>query len=358
MGAPEQLDIGAPPSPRRGRWLILGLVVLVVSGLGVVRATGLGMVHEPGSVPTPTRAASDPSTPQPWPVSAGLPAGTVVVLANEGVYTIDAASGLVTKNRARIDAGDSTLTPMSGGVLVWGGSEKTQLLAYGSRDPRYLGRTVRAANTYLPAPDGRVWAARIDPRIPARRNTWSLVDDEGRTSSQVEVRGFAVGDGSGGLFGVDDETLRHVYPEPMARWRGVDLRATGPDGYELLRCASGACAVELHDRVTGATTTAGPVAAGSDPGALSPGNQFVATLGHGPAQDGEDEELQVVQAGSGALLCSFPAGRYGSAFVWLSDRWLVATSDLGLVLYDAVDDVLLHPVVPIDAVRQLVWQPS
>ena len=359
MDGPEQLEIGAPRAPRRRRrWLELGAALLVVAGLGVVRAAGLSAVHEPAPTP-PTRAASDSSSPQPWPVGAGLPAGTLFVLANEGVYTVDAGSGLVTKSHAEVDTGESMLTPMSGGVLLWSdsGHPQARLLAYGSRDPREVDRAVGGANTFLPGPDGRVWAARVDQQNPARQNAWRLMDDAGRVTARADVQGYALADGSGGIFGVDDPTVRHVYPEPE-RWRDVDVLATGPDGYKLLRCAGGRCAVELHDRNTGATTAAGPIDPPSDPGALSPGNRFVASVSHAPTQDNDNEELRVAQAGSGALLSSFPTGAYGTTAVWLSDRWLLATSDLGLVLYDAVDDVLLRPVVPIDAVRQLVWQPA
>ncbi len=357
MAGPEHLEVGpAAPSGYR-RWLVLGAVVLVLAGLGVFRAVGPG----PAPGPEPTRPPAGPtgssSTAEPWPVGAGLPPGTLYVLAGGGLFTVDVGTGLVTRIQVRLDGSGTALTPMAGGVLVWSstGSGRPALLVDGSSDAREPGGGVRGATTFLTGPDARVWAAKVDLRDPAPRSTWRLVDDEGSVTGRVQVRGFAVGDGAGGLFGVEGATLRHVFPAPTQRWRDTDLLATGRDGYELLSCGRGRCSAELHDRATGTVAPVSPVDLVGVPGALSPGNRFVASVAQGPD---EADEVRVTEAGSGALRRSFPSGSYATTFTWLSDRWFVSTSELGLVLYDAVDDVLLHPVLPVDEMEQLVWQPT
>lgn len=329
--------------------------MLVLTGLGVLREVGLS----PAPAPAPTRPPTTPaasSTPEAWPLGSGLPAGTLYVLATAGLYTVDVSSGLVTTTNVRTDASDTKLTPMADGVLVWTttGSRAPRLLAYGSRDPLEPGGGLGGANSFLPGPDGRVWAAKLNRREPSRHVTWRLVDDEGRVGGRAEIRGVAVSDGADGLFGDDDVTLAHVFPAPPQRWREADLMATGPDGFELVRCADDRCPAELHDRRTGAVTPAAAASIFAEPGALSPGNRFLARVDQGP----DDDEINVSEAASGALRRTFPSGGYAITFTWLSERWLVATSERGLVLYDAVDDVLLHPALPVDAIFQLVWRAS
>lgn len=351
MDGPERLDVGEPRQGRRTSYLWVGALALVLAGLAAVH---YGVLVPDSTSTPPIRSSSSPlPTSTTWPV-ASLPSGTLYVLAQTGVYAVDVGSGLVTSAQRSVDTSASVLTPMSYGVLMWspeGGSQS--LVIPGQRSSPELGSEIRSANAFLPGPDGSVWAATLDRRDLTAKSTWRLVDDGNHVQATVSARGFVRTDGAGGLFALDVSTLRHVYPGPVERLDDTDLASVGPDGYELRHCRHGECASRLRDRSIGSDTALSVATPpGFAAGALSAGNRFVAY----ESAIGNKVEVRVGRTGSGEWLRAFPTGDYATAFTWLSDRWLVATSGDGLVLYDAVADRAVIPALPIDGPAQLVWR--
>lgn len=351
MSGPERLDVGRPPAPRGAVLLGVGLVVAVLVGLLLVRQVG-PFARRPLPGPEPD-LASTPATPDGrWP-RTGL-SGTVYALTDDALSTLDLGSGVVGATDVTVDPQGSTITPYAGGVLAWDatGGLAPRLL-FDAQLESEVPDALADENTFLPGPGDRVWATLADPTDPTAPTRWRLRDTGGHVRARAEVAGYALPDGAGGLFAVGGSDLEHVWPTPVRRQPGSTLLATGPDGWVVGRCTGGVCGADLHVRATGAETPLALVpTTGPDLGILSPGNRDVAYVA-----PGDQPQVHVVPLDRGGQLRFFPSGSRGAAFAWLSDRWLVAASGDDLVLYDATDQVLLHPDLPLHDVRQLVWQP-
>ena len=365
MDGPERLEVGRAPLRRRTWWLVLAAALAMVVGLAVVRVTGETSTPAPGPTPSPGGAGSArlaPGTPSAaWP--ARIAAGTLYVLAEDGVHSIDASSGFVGEVAADVDPEDAELTLMLAGVLLWSPGTGPKGLFYqpGSVPERLLGPG-RTGHSFLPAADGDVWVAREDQRDPGRPTTWVRADDTQARGPRVRVDGLAVADGAGGLFDVGPSGVHHVHPGARRDLGPGSVLAVGPDGYVINGCAGGSCVPQLHDRTSGrvsAVDTAAPpnpqrAVASFDPGALSSGNRFLAETLSSDVGD----QVRVSRVGATPqVLRTFPGGSTRTSYAWVSDDWLVSTSEEQLVLYDAATDTLLTPPLPFTGASELVFAP-
>lgn len=341
---------------------MLGLALLVVAGTAVVRSNG---DPAPGPTPPASSVSAGGSSPPPspgWPVDIGLEPGTVWLVARDGITGIDSSSGFVRHQDVDVDPSTTHLTPMSLGVLAWstdGGP--TQLVGVaGTGSTRPVG-PARSAERVLPGPDETVWVAGRPSRGRVATTSWVQADGERATGPRVRVPGSAVGDGSGGLFGVAGRTVRHLYPGAPQDLGTGSVLAVGQDGWVVDRCFGGTCTAELHER-SGQVSTVATAAAPNPqqpvdpaaPGSLSGRNRFVAETVPTDVAD----QVRVSRVGpTPQVLRTFPAGSHGGASAWLSDRWLLASSGERLVLYDAASDTLLTPHLDLEAGTELVFRP-
>ena len=356
VDGPERLENDARPA-RRATWLVLAVAVVLVAGLGVVRFTGVlpgPTPPTPGPSPTETRLGG-------WP--EGIGGGTLYVLDAEGVASVDVSSGRVQRSALRIDPTLVSLAAGGAGVLVWypDGNGTPHLVAARSADTPTVGPVLARARQVLPGPGESMWTTEEvgldDEGTPDR---WRLVGTDDTVLDTVSLTGTVKADGAGGLFvhGADARVVHVVDGEPSTTWRG-GTGAVGLQGWEERRCVRGTCRSALHDRSSGAETPLTRVTSSDfQAPVLSLGSRFVASLQ--PPSGSRDDRLVVRVAVPGAerALRSFPASdENGNGLVWLSDRWLAASGDTGLVLYDAVDDRL----VPLDSTlvlpRELVLRP-
>ncbi len=367
MNGPEHLEADRRPLRRRSAWLVGGVALVVVGGLAVVRLTGSGPA--PAPAPTASRIVRTSSTAgagaarHGWPTGLGLAQGTLYVLADDGLHTVDVTGGLVEQATLDLGPGREELTSLASGVLLWsptGG--RARVLPYAGAEAVRPSGPLRSAAAVLPGPDGKAWAA-VGDRGSAVGRTWVPADETGATGPGVRVTGTAVGDGSGGLLGVSRRSVRHVVPGPARDVGPGTLLAVGSDGYVVNRCVAGTCTALLHersgDRITPVRVAASPnpqrPASGTDPAALSPGNSFLAETFTTDLGD----QVRVSRVGpSPDVLRNFPGGRRGTSLLWLTDRWLVATSAGGLALYDAEDDTLLTPTLPFTEPSRLAFRPA
>lgn len=369
MAEPERLEVDGSRS--RPTWLVLLVAVVVLGGLLVIRlSSAQGPAPDTVGPPVSTSSTrSGPATtpPPPWPVGRGLPSGTLYVLAGSDVYSVDVASGLVEPlGLDRLEPDQAVLTAMAPGVLVWSGDgqPKRRLWYAGGPIEQTLG-PLRSAASILPASGENVWTTAQQDRRPFKDAIWVLANDRGATGQRVRIRGLAVPDGAGGLLDVERTRLRLNGPGTDGKVVvGTYLIAAGPDGLMVDSCTGGLCTPELRDRASGQTSALGPPAPSSpsravavfDPGALSPGNRFLAESGSN--QDGGFELRITATAAPLTPVRTIPVGSRSTTLTWLSDRWLVATSAAGLLLYDAGNDTVLAPSLPFQQPTQLVFQPT
>ncbi len=352
MSGPERLDVGRPSRGRGVRVLGAALAVAVLVGLVLVRQADpfdRRPVLAPTPYPAPTAAAADGR----WP-RTGL-SGTVYVLSDDALSTLDVGSGLVSPTDVAVEPGQTALTPYAGGVLAWDatGGHAPRLLFDGQLEIE-VPDALHEETTFLPGPDDGVWGARSDLFEGTAPTRWSLYDPEGHVRGSARVTGDALPDGGGGLFGAGGTDLDHVWPRQGRRQPGARLVATGQDGWVVRRCSGGGCRAELNVRATGKEVPLALVpTAEPDVGALSPGDRDVAY-----EAPGDQPKVHVVPLDRSGPLRFFPSGSRGFAVSWLSDRWLLAASGADLVLYDTRDQVLLHPALGVQDVTQLVWQPA
>ena len=330
--------------------MVLGLVVVVVVGLAVLRLSGSEPDTAPAPGPTPVRVSAPAR--QAWPDD--LPAGTLFAGAAGRVYTIDTSSGALARTSAEADPGRTSMTRLGDDVLVWRqGSRTRQLLEAGSRTAAPVRGELRSATSFLPGPGGRVWTTR-GPRSGS--STWRLVDADGRVTTSVEVDGAAVSDGAGGLFGSGRQDFRPTFPRPRRPRQAGQVIAAGPDGYLVRSCAETECRFTVHrhgdDTGTAIDTAVGEVTSG---GTLSPSNRFLAVT----ETVGGTSTVRVSVVASGQVLDIFAEPKESrSDAVWLDDRWLALISEDHLVLYDAADDRVVTPAVPLSSVGPLAWRPA
>lgn len=348
MAGPELLEDEGSHLGRRRAWLLLGVVLVVVAALAALRLGRSGVETLPPPTSPPSVATLPPA--QAWP--AGLPAGTLVTSAGGRVSAIDTASGAVRRTGLDAERVDPSLTRLGADVLVWrAGSHTTQLLDRTARDVPVHGE-LRWATSFLPGPDGLVWAARTQ----GAGTTWRLTDPEGHVRRSVVVEGVAVGDGSGGLLEVRPHELRPVTPVAGNTWQPGDVVATGPGGYVVRDCSAPPCRVLLHDRRSGTDTTLrAAVGAGTSGGTLSPADRLLAV---DETEAGTTTlRVSVVATGEVRTVVRAPVPPTDDA-VWLDDRWLALVSADQLVLYDATDDRLVTTGVALHGLGALVWVPA
>lgn len=364
MAGPERLEVEG--SRRRPSWWVLLVVVALLVGLLAVR-----LHSAPDEVPDAVRpsgpAARPPARPStPWPQGRGLPSGTLYVVAGTDVSGVDVASGLVQPlGLDHVDPDQALLTAMAPGVLFSPaeGRPRSRIWFPGSGSVQAAG-PVRSAASVLPAADGEVWTRTRQDWTPSDGATWVQAGDDGATGRRLRVRGLAVPDGAGGLLDVEASSVRVARPEADGEVVGTSVRGVGPDGLVVAACEAGACTLELHDRPSGRTTALGPAgapdpdwfSAALDPAALSPGNRFLAVPG--PDQHGGFEVRLGPTAAPGTVRRTIPVGSRSADLTWLSDRWLAVTSADGLLLYDATDDVVVAPSLPLQRPTQLVFEPA
>lgn len=349
MADPEQLHAEGVRLGQRRSWLALGVALVVLAGLVAFRVGAPG--QDPAPVPAPSPTQPSPRS-QAWP--AGLPPGTLYVVAGGSLSTIDTADGAPTSTGVEATSGATMLTPLADGVLVWrpGTRAGRALLVDGLTVGPVLGR-LRTATGFLPGPDGRVWASEGSR---SGRATWRLVDAEGRASTSVVVDGSAAGDGAGGLLAVGRQGFRPVFPRPGRSVQPGEVIATGPDGYLVRSCAEAECRFVLHRRTDGAKTNL-RTAVGEDTsgGSLSPANRLLAVV----ENVGGTTTLRVSVVATGEVKDIFAEPRPSAdGAVWLDDRWLALVSEDRLVLYDAVDDRVVTPDVPLGDLGPLAWHAS
>jgi len=345
---PEHLHTDGARLGRMPSWLVLGIVVVVV-GLVVLRLAGPRSDTSPP--PAPTQAATSSETSHAWP--AHLPSGTLFAASEGRVQTIDTGDGRLTDTRVQAEPGETSMTPLAGGVLVWQSGSRTGSTVLIDRTGRPGRGELRSATAFLPGPDGSVWAAGAER---PERTTWRRVDVDGRTSTSVSVDGLAESDGSGGLLSITDRGFRPAFP-PSRRARQVgDVIATGPGGYVRRTCAETECRFTLHHHLdepdTELSTAVGEDTTG---GTLSPTNRLLAVT----ETVGGTSTLRVSVVSTGEIVHIFdePKGSTNDA-VWLDDRWLALISEDQLMLYDATDDRIVVPAVPLSSIGPLAWQPA
>lgn len=348
MADPEQLHDDGVRLGRRRSLLILGLVLVVVAGLVVLRLATSGAQ----TLPRPTEPPAAPSSPatQAWPDD--LPPGTLFVGATGSVVMIDTAGGAMT--RTGVPAGPATsMTRLDGGVLVWrGGNPVARTLLVDGQGAVPARGALRTAAALLPGPHGQVWSTTGEGAV---RSTWRLVDPEGRASRSVVVRGTAISDGAGGLLEVRGRRFRPAFPGAGSAWRTGDVIATGPDGFVVRACAAGECRFTLHrDGDDPGRTLDTAVGEDTSAGALSPSDRLLVVT----ETVGGTSTLRVSVVATGEVKDIFatPKGSTDDA-VWLDDRWLAMVSEDHLVLYDAVDERVVTPTIPLSDVGPLAWRP-
>ncbi|SEQ61390.1 hypothetical protein [Microlunatus flavus] len=351
----EDLDVEEHPPLRRNVWVAVGLVVLLVVA-GVVRLADGAPTPQAGAG-SPVAAPSRPERTT-WPGGGEAGSGTLYALANGEVHRIDVASGAVASTGVRLDAIDTVLTPVRGGVLVWlrNGADK-RLLGPGADDVRMVRGALRRGAAFLPGPDGSVWAS-ATRASGSGVTTWRLVDTQGRVAARTQVPGRATADGAGGLLGVLEDGFRPVQPRHDDTLVAGELLATGRDGYLSRTCTDdGQCTALLH------RAGADPVEVGlappmdSNPGTLSPANRFVTLTVLGEPAGA----VQVRAIDSPRVLESFMEdGPAGGSAAWTSDHWVALVSSSGtVVLYDATGDEVVRPHLDLGStVQQLVWSPT
>ena len=345
------------------------MAVALVGGLLAVRLhSARDQVPDtvrPPSTTAPTPARPSPAT-TPWPRGRGLPSGTLYVVAGHDVWSIDVAGGLVQPlGLDHVDPDQALLTAMAPGVLVSTaeGRPRTRIWFPGGLVEQPGGR-VRSALSVLPASDGDVWTRTRQDWKPSEGATWVRAGDGGPTGPRLRVRGLAVPDGAGGLLDVDRSDVRAARAGADGEVVGTSLLAVGPDGLVVTSCEAGSCTRELHDRASGRTTALGStgapstdwVSAALETGALSPGNRFLAASD--PDQDGGFEVRVGPTTAPPSAGRAIPVGSRSADLTWLSDRWLAVASADGLLLYDAEDDVVVAPSLPLRRPTQLVFEPS
>lgn len=328
--------------------MVLAVVLVVVVGLAVLR---LGR-STPDTAPRPdtTPAGVSSPTPDAWPVD--LPPGTLFAAAGGWVYTIDAGSGALTRTSVRTGVVGTSMTFLAHGVLVWrqGTGAKQLLLGDGPGSSPVRGE-LRTGTSFLPGPDGLVWAT------AGRRSgstVWRLVDVGGRATRSVSIQGSVVGDGAGGLLGVDQDGVRPLFPSARRSRRAGEVIATGPAGYVLRSCAETDCRFTLHrrgdDTDTNLDTAVGEETSG---GTLSPANRLLAVT----ETVGGTSTLRVSVVATGEVKFIFPTPKQSTNdAVWLDDRWIALISEDQLVLYDADDDRVVTPAVPLSGIGPLAWR--
>ena len=358
MDGPERLEDDARPA-RRATWVVVAVAVLVVATLGAVRLTGVLPQPGPSLPPGPSPASSE----QPlagWP--DGVAGGTLYVLDASGVAMVDVSRGLVHRSRLRVDPGSVSLTSAGEGVLVWfdDGVGTPHLVTAASDATPTVGPQLARGRQFLAGPGDGVWTSEDHSYDRASTQRWRLMAADYSVLTTAPLAGPVQTDGAGGLF-APDEGARVVHVEdgsPTTSWRG-EVGAVGRAGWEALRCAGRVCESVLHDRSSGTETPLARITSSDfQTPVLSDDNRWVASLQ--TSSDASDDRLvvRVAVPGQSRALRSFPVGSGGrNALVWLSDRWLAATGDTGLVLYDAVDDRIV-PVGPgLDRPTQLVLRP-
>ena len=350
---PDRLDAGGVRLGRRRAWLVVVLVLVVVVGLVVLRLDRSSSGSSPAPVPTPapTTVASTAGESHDWP--ADLPAGTLYVASGGRVQLLDGRTGRLTATEVPVAPRAASLTPLGTGVLVWqrGTRARRALLVEGySLHP--LPRDLATARTFLPAAGEAVWAAGTEGRVSTR---WRRVDASGKTSKDVQVAGSAVADGSGGLLSVTRGGVRPAYPPSEQQRQAADVVATGPAGRVTRACGATDCRFVLHHR-SGEADTVLDTAVGEQTsgGTLSPTNRLLAVT----EEVGGTSTLRVSFVGTGQIAEIFdePAGSTADA-VWLDDRWLALVSADRLVLYDATDDRVVTPDLPLGDIGPLAWRP-
>lgn len=327
--------------------MVLVVVLVVVVGLAVLRLGGSTRDTSPSPTAPPARVSSP--SPQAWPV--GLPPGTVLVGAAGRVDTLDSGSGELTRTSVASDPATTSLTRVAGGVIVWrSGSPGSQTLLADASSPSPGRGGLASGTSFLPGPDGLVWAR---SGRGSKKSTWRLVDADGRATRSVRADGSVVGDGSGGLLTVGKQGVRPLFPRPRQSWETGQVVATGPEGYVVRSCVESVCRFRLHQHGGGADTDL-DTAVGEETsgGTLSPGNRLLAvteTVGGTSTL-----RVSVVATGEVKEIFSEP-GRSTNDAVWLDDRWLVLVSEDELVLYDADDDRVVTPDLPLSSLGPLAW---
>lgn len=345
MPEPEHLEVER--SPRHPTWLVLLVVVVVLGGLLIIwLSTTSSPTPDAVRPPSSTVPAGVPGVaPPPWPVGRNLPSGTLYVMAGNDVDSIDLASGLVEPMGVDdLDPDQAILIAMAPGILVRPGAGRPARRLWYAGGP--VGQPIgplRSAASILPASGEDVWTTTQRERRPTKNALWML---------------------SGGLLDVEHGGVRLTGPGTKGLVVGTYLQAVGPDGLVVDSCTANLCTPELRERASGRTTALGPPSPPSpdratavfDLGALLPGNRFLAASVSN--QDGGFELRVTDTAASPDSVRTIPVGGRSTDLTWLSDRWLVATSTDGVVLYDADDDTVISPSLPFRQPTQLVFQPT
>ncbi|GAB2572911.1 hypothetical protein [Microlunatus antarcticus] len=346
---PEHLDAEGARLGRGRSWLVLGVVLAVVVGLVVLRFTSQEPDVSPRPAPRPMISAS--ATSHTWP--ADLPPGLLLVGSAGRVYAVDSRDGRVTPTRVPAYSSETSMTSLGTGVLVWGATKRSRSVVMSDGSVQPVSGALRTAAAFLPGPDGSVWAAE-DPG--SRRTTWRRVDADGKASTRVSVDGDAASDGAGGLLSVTDAGFRSAFPTSSRARQVGDVIATGPDGYVRRTCARGECRFTLHRHAEEPDSVLS-TAVGEDTtgGTLSPANRRLAVT----ETVGDTSTLRVSVVGTGQIdeIFDQPRGSTRDA-VWLDDRWLALISVDQLMLYDAEDDRVVVPAVPLSSLGPLAWRPA
>ncbi|HEY0238202.1 MAG TPA: hypothetical protein VGC37_06120 [Friedmanniella sp.] len=286
-----------------------------------------------------------------WP--ADLPPGTLYAVADGRVQTIDSRDGRLTRTGARTGSGETSLTPLAGGVLVWRAGGRVRVVVTTGGTVRAVGGRLRSASAFLPGPHGSVWAAGLER---PERMTWRRLDADGRPATSVGVDGSAQSDGGGGLLSITSRGVRPVVPSSRRPRQRGEVVAVGPAGYVRRSCSRGECRFTLHHHAAGPDTEL-TTAVGEDTtaGVLSPTNRLLAVT----ETVGGTSTLRVSVVATGQIVEIFdePGGSAADA-VWLDDRWLALSSADQLVLYDATDDRVVVPDVPLSGSGPLAWLPA
>lgn len=351
---PEHLRSDGARLGRARSRAVLVLVLAVVVALVVLRLARQDADVSPRLVPTPTptpAVAPSSAVSHGWPTD--LPPGRLFVGSEGWVQTVGSRDGTLTRTRVAAGSRETSMTPLGDGVLVWGTASSAKAVVTVDGTVRTLSGALRSATSFLPGPDGSVWAARDRG---SARTTWRRVDADGRASTSVDVEGRAASDGAGGLVSVTDGGFRSVAPASARARQAGDVIATGPDGYVRRTCRQAECRFSLHrheeEPDTELTTAVGEDTTG---GTLSPTNRFLAvteTVG-----GTSTVRVSVVSTGEIGEIFDEPRGSTSDA-VWLDDRWLALISEDQLMLYDARDDRIVVPAVALSSVGPLAWLPA
>jgi hypothetical protein len=131
--------------------------------------------------------------------------------------------------------------------------------------------------------------------------------------------------------------------------------AVGPDGYVVRSCAQAECRFRLHHRSddtdTDMETAVGEETSG---GTVSPANRLLAVT----EVVGGTSTLRVSVVATGQVKVIFPTKQKTYDAVWLDDRWLALISHGQLVLYNAADDRVVTPALPLSGFGPLAWKSS